>query len=157
MIDLMIMGILAICLGMIIMVLNYAYDTVEPDLTADFVERNKTVSEEILTSSNTTFPSIFDAAFVFIFVGLWITSLIGSFFLDSHPIFFIISLFILIPILVVMVFLNNFYVETMEITDFITYQTKYPMTYWIGSHIFLISIIIGATIAIALYAKLVDT
>lgn len=152
--DVMVIGVILVIIAIGIMVINYAFDAVEPDITSDFQERNKTEAETILTDTHTSFPSIFDGAIVFLLIGLWLTSLISAFFLDSHPIFFVVSIVILIPILIAMVILNNFYIETMELADFVTYKTQYPMTYWIGSNIFITLIIIGGSVLAALYAKM---
>lgn len=152
-VDIMLIGIFIIIIAVCIMIINYAFDTIGGEIETDMIDRNETEALAIIQQSTTDYSSFWDGAIVMLFLGAWVTALIGAFFLDSHPVFFIIAVFILIPIMTVMIYLNNFYIETMEIGEFVTYQTKYAATYFLGTHIFLISIFISATILIAIYTK----
>lgn len=151
--DIMIIGIFIAVLAIVLVVLTFAFDLIAVDLEADFTERNETQALDIIQTTNTDYPSLWDGAIIMLFLGLWMATLISSFFLDSHPVFFMIGVFVLIPMMIVMVYINNFYIETMEITQFITYQTKFPMTYFLGTNIFIVMIIVAGSILAALYAK----
>ena len=114
-------------------------DTAEANATIDFVDDN--------------FIPLMDGGFMFVFIGLWIFAIIASFMIDTHPIFFIISLIILLTILAAAAFMSNFYTEFMEEPEYAVYVTDFPITDFILSNLLIVTIIIGASIMLALYAK----
>lgn len=129
------------------------FDDIGPNLVEVFNESGYNTSVTMLNNQHTDFPTIWDGIFVFLLFGLWMAALIGSFFIDSHPIFFIITIFILVPIIIVGVVLGNTYEDYAEETDVYTFQTDLPMTYWIMTHFLPIVIVVGISIATVLYAK----
>lgn len=153
-----VLDILMILIGLLILsiglpIVYYAFNEIEPDMVTEFNESGHNVSRDIIDERHSTFPGIWDAAIVFFFFALWASSLIGAFFLDTHPIFFIISVFMLIPILFAAIVLNNFYIETAAITDLLFIESSYPMSYYLMSNSFVIMIFVGCSILVALYAK----
>lgn len=154
-VDILVFAVFMFIISIAVVVIYYAFSTFEPELTSDFQARDENNSVTILERTNSDYPSIFDGAIIFLFVGMWIVTLITSFFLDSHPIFFILSLFIFICLLFVVVVLQNTYVETMAASELLEFETTFSMTYWLMSHIYLTIIFVGITIIGALYAKTV--
>jgi hypothetical protein len=98
------------------------------------------------------YPSIFDSAFLIILIVLWLAAIISAFQIDTYPIFFGISVFALVVILCVPPILANSFEETMddETTDF---STSFPFMFYIMGHLLEISIFIGASVLVSLYAK----
>ena len=114
-------------------------NTPEANATMDVVDNN--------------FIPLMDGGFMFVFIGLWVFAIIASFMIDTHPIFFVISLILLITILAASAFLSNMYVEFMEDPSYSGYVTAFPITNFILSNLLIVTIIIGASIMLALYAK----
>ena len=98
------------------------------------------------------YPSIFDTAFLIIFIVLWLAAIISAFQIDTYPIFFGISVFALIVILCVPPILGNTFEEAMndETTD---YSESFPIMFYVMQHILQLSIFVGASVLVALYAK----
>ena len=114
-------------------------NTAEANATIDFVDNN--------------FVPLMDGGFMFVFIGLWVFAIIASFMIDTHPIFFVISLILLLTILAAAAFMSNFYTEFMEEPEYTGYVTAFPITNFILSNLLIVTIIIGASIMLALYAK----
>lgn len=99
------------------------------------------------------YPSIFDTAFVIILIVLWLAAIISAFQIDTYPIFFGISVFALIIVLCVPPILGNAFEETMQDEQVSGLTDSFPMMYYVMTHILQISIFIGATVLVSLYAK----
>jgi len=129
----------------------YIEDEVYPELRADFVEANATNSTAILDDMHTRVPGNLDALFAFFLVMFWISSVILAYFIDTHPLYFVISLILLTIIFIVGGVLSNTYTEISE--DLNNIGDSLPMMTYIMEHFlqFLLGII--ASIVIALFAK----
>lgn len=144
--------VLAIAVPIIYYVMNMGYTP----LVQEFNASGSNQSVQILQKNQTDYPNIFDAAVVFILIFLWIFILITTFFLDSHPAFFIIAVIIMIFIMIVGIILNNQYLEFASTETYLAIESTFPMTYWILGHIFVIAIIISMSVLVTLYAKSVS-
>lgn len=95
---------------------------------------------------------VLDGSIFFMLIMFWIIALITSFLLDTHPIFFIVSLILLIAVFFVVIVMGNFFHEIF--TDDITgMDTYFPLTFWIFNHFLIVSIIIGLSILGVMVAK----
>jgi len=99
------------------------------------------------------YPPIFDWAFVFILGFMWIGSLITAFFIDSHPLFFVFTVIVLIVIFYVAADISNSHQEIVEDADLVGDYDSFPMTNWVMNHLLEIIIVISFTVAVALYMK----
>lgn len=136
--------------GVISMVMYNVWNDLEPGVSESI---NNTEANETLNIISENYPSMFDGAFMFVFIGLWITVLVASFMIDSHPIFFVVSLILMIAVTVVSVFLGNAYEEIMLDTDFNDVTASFPATHFILSNLLMVVIVISASIILVLYAK----
>jgi hypothetical protein len=111
-------------------------------------------SLQVMEDMNTRLPSAIDGWVVFLLVGLWVATLVFAFMVETHPIFFILGILLLIFCLVGIGFLQNFYTEYFA-SDSELYHLSYdfPLTTWIFNNLFLIGLFIGLTILLSLYAK----
>jgi len=101
----------------------------------------------------TELPSNFDNLFVFVFVVLWVGALIASYNVDTHPVFFIITILLLLAVFFVSMVLGNTYEEVTTDADFTGHYLLYPKMNWIMTHLLLVAIIVGGSVTIALFAK----
>ena len=100
------------------------------------------------------YPKIFDNLFIFILIGLEFAAIIGAFLIDSHPVFFIASLFILVVLGVITPHLGAAYTDFAGTDDYSNYSAQFVMSKYIMEHFpFFIVILCGFPILIALYAK----
>lgn len=149
--DLMIVVIIivasAIALPFIYMALSEVNDSIQADSSFS--------ADAKVSIDNTTdnFSSTFDAIFVFFLVGAWIFLLVSTFFIDSHPIFFAISIIIVIAVLIVSISLVNSYVDIMNDSSVAAYEAAFPIMSWCMNHLLIIILAISFTTLISLYAK----
>lgn len=125
-----------------------AYTSTYSDIQADLTN---TEAIALHTDYNDRIPETLDSALVFAFVLLWAGAVILAFFIDTHPIFFILTMLLLIGVLMVGGILSNTYQEL--ILDDTSLGSSFPMMTFIMRH--LVSFIIGVVISIviSLYAK----
>jgi hypothetical protein len=93
-----------------------------------------------------------DSWILIIFGFLWVVVIGSSFFLDANPVFFIISIVLLIGLLMGALYLGNA-VEEIINDDHPELIPKYPNAYWIATHLLEILIATGMTISLVLFAK----
>ena len=94
-----------------------------------------------------------DAGLVLLFAGLWIVTLVSAFFVDTHPVFLIAGIFLLVIVLLVLAILGNSFEEITEDADLSSTATDFPLTNWLMTHLLIVGIAIGGSMVIALYAK----
>lgn len=118
-------------------------------------------SDDILSTENKErvddlhqkFPSFFDGTFMLLLFMFTIAAAISAYFLDTHPIFFFISIFILAAVLFAGSLLGDYYNELAEESDFSSAAVDFPMTQWVFDHFLIVIVMIGFVIIISLYAK----
>jgi hypothetical protein len=132
----------------------YAYqmfDQLNTDLQADtsMADNAKAVSGGLFN----TFPGWLDGAFLFIFVMFILFSVISAFFIDSHPIFFFISIILLVAVFVVTALVGNVYHDIASDTSISSYANNLPYMYWVMNHILELIIVVSFSVMIALFVK----
>lgn len=112
---------------------------------------NNTLAYNITEERSEGFASFWDGAIIFILIGLWAAAIMSSFMIDSHPIFFIITMFALVISMVVGGYMSNIWEDL--VTSEPTWRTSFPMVDWVLSNFLIVLFGIGLTTAIALFAK----
>lgn len=105
-------------------------------------------------TSGVTFFENMDYMIVFFLFMMFITTLIGAFILDTHPIFFVISLFILIFTVIISAQFANMYVEFSQNSELIAAASHYTLTYHVFTNFPTIITIFGFILAIVIYGKI---
>lgn len=124
---------------------------VNTDVQADPDMGNQ--SKATLDATTTQYPNLMDNAFIFILGLLWALAVIASFFVDAHPIFLILACVVLIFIIFIGASLDNVYAEFTDDSSINTAAAAFPKTNWVMDHLVATILVIGISIAIALYAK----
>lgn len=145
--------ILAIFLGFaMVTVVGYkVFDDFNTEIQADDDFSNE--SKQVLTDNIDRYPSLFDGLFIFIFVLLFASILLSSYFLDTNPIYFIITVILLIFACIVGVMLSNVYDEFMADLTFSSYSATFPMTAWVMNNLLIVTLVIGFSVVVVLFAK----
>ena len=122
------------------------------DSTKDDVDESltSTTAQDMYDDYYTRVPSGLDSAFAIILALFWIGAIILAFFVDTHPVWFAISVIGLILVLTIAGVLSNEYVEYY---DSLELTSSMNMTYYIMSHLLEFIIGIVTTLFIALFAK----
>lgn len=146
-------SLVLLVLGCIILALLYLGDF--NDTLKEFVESDDSVANEtkqVTLDQYNNFEKRNDASILIIFGFLWLTVIASSFLVDAHPIFFVVSLVLLIGLLTSTMYFGNMMEETFN-NEFSSDIPKYPYMYWIATHMLEILLSVAATIFISLFAK----
>jgi len=141
---LFILGLAAVVGGFIMSELN---DEVQADNDIS------TTAKEASSSVNANYSTWFDNVFLTVLIFLWIMLIVTSFMIDAHPIFFIITVLLLIVVFIVGMGMANAYEELTTDADFSAYSANMTKTNFIFDNFLLVLIIMGLTAAASLYAK----
>lgn len=125
-----------------------AYKDSYADIQADLTDGNATA---LHANYYDQIPRTLDNSLAFVLVLLWVGAMVLAFFIDTHPVFFILSICLLIGVLIVGGIFSNTYQEI--VTDETTYTTAFPIITYVMDN--LVAFILGFafSIIIALYAK----
>lgn len=112
---------------------------------ADIPEEAKTISSigtsKFLNSTNNLSPMV-----VVIF---WIAGLVSAFLIDSHPAFMVVSIIMLVFITLFAAIMANVYDDATYSLD----RSDYTLTTWIAERLVAVSLFMGASIIIVMFAK----
>ena len=143
--------VVLVVLGLLSIVTWSVWGDISPDVYDSVNESEE--AKEALDVIDTKYPSLLDGIFLFVFMGLWIMTLVASWMIDTHPIFFAVSLILFVIVLVGTVYLGNFYEEIITEDAFNDAYQDFPATHYILTNLLMFGIIIGASIMIVLYGK----
>ena len=141
---LFILGLTAVIGGFIMSELD---DEIQND--SDMSATSKNVSATVEANYSTWFDNVFLTVLIF----LWIMLIVSSFMIDAHPIFFIVTVLLLIVVFIVGMAVANSYTELTSDPDFSEYADNMTKTQFIFDNFLLILIVMGLTAAVSLYAK----
>lgn len=129
----------------------WAYNTVNPEIVN--ILPSGSDLETVQNDSPSNLSSAFDNVFLILFIGSFIVAIMSAFFIDSHPVFFFIGLLVFILFAAIMPFIVN-------LVDIIYGQellqatlAGFPMMSFVISNYMTLTLVMGGTIIVALYAK----
>lgn len=108
------------------------------------------VSKSMMSKTTTAYPTVMDNAVVFILVVLSIVAIAFAFMIDTSPLFFFITIILLIAGAFAIILIAN---SSINILDSTGVSLNFPKTTWIFHHFLEIFLVIGLLIAGSLYAK----
>lgn len=117
----------------------------DPDISSEA----KNITQDLYDGYDDTL----DGIFAWCLGLLWISAIILSFFTDSHPAFFIISLVLLAGLLISAMYMSNAYEEFENDETFGQYVGNFPKMNYIMNNMLLVFTVLGGSIALSLYAK----
>ena len=150
-IDTLMVLVVLVVFALISIVSWVLWTDISPMIYDEVAEEEQAV--ETLDVVDQRYTNLFDGFFIFIFIGLWIIALVASFMIDTHPIFFVMSIIILICILITSVYLGNAFEEFITDASLNDAHTQFPGTFFILTNLFPIIIGIGISILLVLYGK----
>ncbi len=110
-------------------------------------------AKDISSSIDSSFANVWDGIFLLTFVLLWIVVAVLSFMIDTHPIFFVISIFLLVFVVIGAAYISNAFEEITGDDELSTYAVSFPMMNFIIGHLVQFVLAIIVTIMIALFGK----
>jgi len=123
--------------------------------TVDGIDTSEmsTEAQEVLTDMETGYPNWMNGGFLFALVLLWIMVIAASLVVRSHPLFFLVTLLILIFIVVLGAILSNTYAEVIADPDLGDTADSFTPTTFVMNNFVAFVIFIGASIALALFGS----
>lgn len=127
------------------------FDNLNDDIIAD--SDLDSDAQEISSSFHGKYPGLIDGMFLMAFVLFTLFVVISVFLLDTHPVFFIVSVVLLISVFVVGGILSNTYDDIMSDTEISGFANNFTYTNWIMTHLVECIIAIAFFVSMALFAK----
>lgn len=113
---------------------------------------DSTTGQTIIDNTSLAFTSADYSIIVFI-VGAILILVISAFTIQTHPLFFIVSLLVFIFVIYITAQITNVYESYIEPTDINATATQLPLLNRAMSNLPFVALIMGAIFFIALYAK----
>lgn len=107
----------------------------------------------VLQDSIDSFYKWNDNGIGFIFFGLIIGVLVTAYFIDVHPVFFVISLIMFIFLIFASVYISNTFQEIVNDSEFSVTVTKFPITVFIHENLILLLILTFVLMSVIMYGK----
>jgi len=149
--DIMLVVIVLLGMAMVGIVSHNLLKDVNTEIQAD-PDLNTNVKTQTQTLQ-TNFPTFMDNAFLLATILLWIFVLVSSVLIDSHPMFMVISVILIIFALGVVMLLSNTFQEYVEEPEYANLDQQFPVTYFIMNNLLTIIIVMAGSVVIALYGK----
>jgi len=112
-------------------------------------------AKDMAQNFSAKYPKMFDDGFIMVIILLWIAGLVSSFFIDSHPLFFIITVVLLLFVFYAGVHLGNIYETIVTGDDALTLIVpSFPKANWFMTHLLESIIVIGLSISLVIFAKM---
>lgn len=149
--DILFVIIVVFCIGLGLFFVKYVFSSINTDIQAD--ADIPASSKAIISSGNASFSGWADYGFAFIFFGLIISILITSYLIDTHPVFFVISVLAFVFVIFIGANITNTFEEVINEDEFLALQSEFPITLFIMNHLVEFLIIGFALVLIVLYAR----
>lgn len=114
---------------------------------------NSQLAKDFISDAETDYNNIFDNIFMFLFIGSIVAVMVSAFFVRSHPIFFGISTFILVFILIFSALIANTWDELATKPQLAAGASNFTMMAFIMNNLGLVVTLIGVIVLIVLYGK----
>lgn len=112
-----------------------------------------TEGQAIISESESSYKDLWDGIFGFVFVGLSIAAVIGASLIDVHPVFFVLSIILLIAFIMVTAILSNSYYSLASNAAFSSFAEDFKIMYYLMTHLPFYTLIEGLLIGVVLYGK----
>jgi len=116
---------------------------------ADIGSSAKTMSNNLYLKYN----PLLDNLIMFAFALFIIFAVISVFLLDTHPIFFVITIMLLVAMFIVSLLMANTFDDIMTDPEISGYANEFNFTTWIMGHLLELSIALGFLVAILTFVK----
>jgi len=130
---------------------GHIYSEINDDMQADTTLSQD--AKDLINEQEEGYASLFDGLILFVFLLMWIFVLVASYQVDSHPVFFIVTLILLVFIIIASAYLGNAMEELSQDAELGVTFAQYPVANWILNNLVLVSMTISFSIVIVMYAK----
>ena len=123
------------------------------DLNDDFQAQEDftNVTKQHFNTMEENYPSNFDWLFLTMLVLLFVSTVVFSYLIGAYPVFFIISIVLVIALLFVGGLLSNAYEDVMA--DSAISAASFPITNWVMTNLLVVVLVFAIGIGLALYGS----
>ena len=136
-----------------IVVLTKIFNSVSTTLKATDIIANDTKAVTQITKVETSFVPLVSNIFLFIFFGSIFGIIISSFFINTHPGFFIFFLIATIIVIVITAIISNVITSFGESAELVSTWNLYPGIQAIVNNLPLIILVVAIIVAVILFAR----
>ena len=131
---------------------NMIFDDLNSGIQSD--DEMGTVAKETTGNLYSKFPTLIDNLFLFLFSMFVVFVMVSVFMVDTHPIFFIIAIILLISVFIAAIFIGNAYNELASDPEVAPYANAMPYMSFVMRHIVEMIIAVGFITSILLFVKM---
>lgn len=143
--------IFVVIIGLFIIMGKGVFDTINSDLQAgDILDSD---SKDQLQDFNDRYVSIFDYMALFIMFGLYLFLLVSAYYLDTHPVYFILGIIFTIISFVLAGLLNNIFFDMVESNALSSTANQFTIIPFLMNNLLPILVFMAASVVIVMYAK----
>lgn len=149
--DLVLVVIIIFVLALAAVFGAYVYDELNDEIQndSDFSAQAKESAQFV----DTNYSNWFDNVIITVLIFLWVLLIVTSFLIDAHPVFFIITVLLLIVVFIAGMAMANSYEELTSDGDLNAFANNMPKTAFVFDNFLVVLIVMGLTAALSLYAK----
>ena len=151
-INLLFVAVMVLVLAIVIIIgyrlikqFNYSFQTLQT-----IPQEAKDITQKL----EDNYVARFDILFVFVLVLLWIVMIASAFFIDTHPVFFMVSLILTSVTAFMGGHLANSYAQFKDTPSLSADANQFKIIPYIFQHYIAILMVMGITTAISLFAKI---
>jgi len=150
--DTMTIGVVIAVLALAFIMFYKPFDELNQD-----IQNDDTLSQDAKDLSNNLYQRyapVLDSAILFSFVLLTIFIIISVFLIDTHPVFFILSIILLVSVFAVIILIANSYNDVVSDAEYSSYANDFTYTHWLMTHIVEMGITVGFIVTISMFIKI---
>lgn len=152
-IDVVFIGVFLLLLSITILYSYKMQKSIESGLLIQNEISTNNDSKEIINNMSKNYVSQWDYIFIFVLVFLWLGALISGFLIETHPIWFVINIILLLIVLFISMILGNIYETIASDSELATTSVLFPMMNWLMTHFILVFLVMSVTIILSIFAK----
>lgn len=151
--DVMFIPIFMFILAISILVAYLILTNINTNFQALDADQMPSNAKSVVSEQKDSFVSLWDGIFAFLFIGLSMGAIIGAFLIDTHPIFMVLSIIMLVSFIIVGAVLANAYYEVESADSFLAFAEEFRAMHYMMNHLALYVLIEGILIMLALYTR----
>jgi len=112
-----------------------------------------TEGKAIMTSLNNRYVSLFDGLFLTVVVVVWLTAIVLAFMINSHPIFYFLSFFVYLVLIIIAAAFGNVFYEFTQDSTISTAAAAFPIINLVMGNFVIFCLVVGFSVGLVMYAK----
>jgi hypothetical protein len=107
----------------------------------------------IIDRADNRFAGTFNTVWFIVFIGMWVATLVSAFFIRSHPVFYFVSLFVLIIFVLLAGILGNAFDDIASSEGMSEYSDSFTIINWFMGRFGAVIAVMSVVVAVILFNK----